>query len=78
MANTVASALPFGDNHGHGQGGFNPIGQLNPLNQAPNLTVPLSTMPNSGKKLSRKEKKAQKRALQTGAINPEFNNAAIY
>ena len=39
---------------------------------------PLGTTGASGHKLSRKEKKAQKKAAKTGTLNPEFNNAAIY
>jgi len=32
----------------------------------------------SGQKLSRKEKRAQKKALKNGQMNPEYNNAAVY
>lgn len=32
----------------------------------------------NGQKLSRKERRAQKKALKNGQINPEYNNAAIY
>jgi len=41
------------------------------------LNPPVGTN-NSGQKLSRKEKRAQKKAAKSGGLNPEYNNAAIY
>lgn len=49
-------------------------------NQHIGLAQPLvgSGLPANGQKLSRKEKRAQKKALKNGQINPEYNNAAVY
>jgi hypothetical protein len=88
MANTIASALPLGG----GQSGYGQ-GMVNPLSQAPNITYPVALEgerlhglnnthtglnPVTGQKLSRKEKRAQKKAVKSGNLNPEANNAAIY
>jgi hypothetical protein len=51
--------------------------RLHGLNNTHTGLNPVGTA-GSGQKLSRKEKKAQKKAAKTGQINPETNNAAIY
>jgi len=47
-------------------------------NKHTGLNPPATGVNASGQKLSRKEKKAQKKAAKSGGLNPEYNNAAIY
>ena len=92
MANTVASNLPLGGGQpGYGQQNMNPLSQapnitypvalegerLHGLNNTHTGLNPVGVN-NSGQKLSRKEKRAQKKAAKSGNLNPESNNAAIY
>jgi len=92
MANTVASGMPLGGGQpGYGQT-MNPLSQAPNITYPVALESerlsglltnkhaglnPVGTN-NSGQKLSRKEKKAQKKAAKSGGLNPEANNAAIY
>lgn len=91
FANTVASGLGFGGNQpGYGQGQVNPLAnapnltypvalESERLHGLDNKHTGLNPIVgNSGQKLSRKEKRAQKKAAKNGSLNPEYNNAAIY